>query len=64
MFCGQYPALYYLHHQWYELPSPSSSLHPQGEERTLRGGLPLALAGCPLYELGYLTPLWGGWMLM
>ena len=38
MFCGQYPALYYLHHQWHQLPSASSSLHPQGEERTLRGG--------------------------
>ena len=38
MFCDQYPALYYLHHQWHQLPSPSLSLHPQGEERTLRGG--------------------------
>ena len=38
MFCSQYPVLYYPHHQWYQLPSPSSSLHPQGEERSLRVG--------------------------
>ena len=31
---------------------PSSRMH-----------LPLALARCPLCELGYLTPLWGGWIL-
>ena len=37
-FSSQYPVLYYPHHQWYQLPSPSLSLHPQGEGRSLRGG--------------------------
>ena len=30
MFCGQYPAFYYIHHQRHQLPSARSSLHPQG----------------------------------
>ena len=38
MFCGQYPALYYPHHQWHQLPSASSSLHPQGEGKILMVG--------------------------
>ena len=64
MFCGQYPALYYLYHQWYQLPSPSSSLHLQGEERTLRGGSqigtcrnPWAAAGKRVPSAGHLTLL-------
>ena len=36
MFCGQYTALYYLHHQWHQLPSARSSRHPQGEGTLLR----------------------------
>ena len=38
MVCSQYPVLYYPYHQWYQLPSPNSSLHLQGEGRSLRGG--------------------------
>ena len=38
MFCGKYPVLYYLHYQRHQIPSASSSLHPQGEGRTLSGG--------------------------
>ena len=64
MFCGQYPALYYLHHQWYQLPSPSSSLHPQDEGRTLTGGSqigtcrkPWAAAGRRAPSSGHLTLL-------
>ena len=38
MFCGQYLALHYLHHQWHQLPSASSRLHPQGEGPILRVG--------------------------
>ena len=44
---GQYTVLYYLHHQWYQLPSPSSSLHPRGEGRTLRGGFQIGTCRNP-----------------
>ena len=64
MFCDQYPALYYLHHQWHQLPSPSSSLHPQFEGRTLKGGSqigscrnPWAAAGRRVPCAGHLTLL-------
>ena len=64
MFCGQYPVLYYLHHQWHQLPSPSSSLHPQGEGRTLSGGSqtgtcrnPWVAAGRKAPSAGHLTLL-------
>ena len=64
MFCGQYAVLYYLHHQWYQLPSPSSNLHPQGEWRTLTGGSqigtcrnPWAVAGRRVFSAGHLALL-------
>ena len=56
MFCGQYPALYYLHHQWYQLPSPGSSLHPQGEGRTLRGGSQIGTCRNPWAAAGRRAP--------
>ena len=64
MFCGQYPALYYLHYQQHQIPGVSSGLHPQGEGRTLRGGSqvgtcrnPRAAAGRRAPSAGYLAPL-------
>ena len=64
MFCGQYPALYYLHYQRHQIPSASSSLHPQGEGRTLRGGSqigtfrnPWAAAGRRAPSVGHLALL-------
>ena len=64
MFCCLYPALYYLHHQRHQLPSASSSLHPQGEGTTLRGGSkigtcrnPWAAAGRRAPSAGHVTPL-------
>ena len=36
MFCGQYTALYWFHHQRHQLPSASSSLRHQGEGTILR----------------------------
>ena len=56
MLCGQYPVLYYLRHQGYQLPSPSSSLHPQGEERTLRGGSQLGTCRNPWAATGKRVP--------
>ena len=56
MFCHQYPALYYLHHQWYQLPSPSSSLHPQGEGRRLRGGSQIGTSNNPWPAAGRRPP--------
>ena len=56
MFCDQYPALYYLHHQWHQLPSPSLSLHPQGEERTLRGGSQIGTCRNPWAAAGRRVP--------
>ena len=64
MFCGQYPALYYLHYQQHQIPGVSSGLHPQGEGRTLRGGSqvgtcrnPWAAAGMKVPSAGYLALL-------
>ena len=64
MFCSQYSALYYLHHQWHQLPSASSSLHPQGEGTILRGGSqtgacrnPWSAAGRRAPSRGHVTPL-------
>ena len=64
MFCGQYPALYYLHHQWYQLPSPSSSLHPQGEGRTLRGGSQIGTCRNPWAAAGRRAPSAGQFTLL
>ena len=64
MFCGQYPALYYLHYQQHQIPGVSSGLHPQGEGRMLRGGSqvgtcrnPWAAAGMKVPSAGYLALL-------
>ena len=64
MFWGQYPALYYLHHQRHQLPSASSSLHPQGEGTILRLGSQTgacrnrwAAAGRRAPSGGHVTPL-------
>ena len=64
LFCGQYPSLYYLHHQWHQLPSASSSLHPQGEGTILRVGSQTgvcrnrwATAGRSVPSGGHVTPL-------
>ena len=64
MFCGQYLALYYLHHQWHQLPSASSSLHSRGEGTILRVGSqtggcrnPWAAAGRRAPSGGHVTPL-------
>ena len=64
LFCGQYPSLYYLHHQRRQLPSASSSLHPQGEGTILRVGSqtgacrnPWATAGRSAPSGGHVTPL-------
>jgi len=64
MFCGQYTALYYLHHQRHQLPTASSSLHPQGEGTILRVGSqtgacrnPWAAAGRRVPSGGHVAPL-------
>ena len=64
IFCSQYPALYYLHHQWHELYPASSSLHRQGEGTILRVGSqtgdcrsPWAAAGMRAPSAGHVTPL-------
>ena len=57
MFCSQYPVLYYLHHRWYQLPSPSSSLHPQGEGRTLKGGSQIGTSDTLVLQLLGRRPL-------
>ena len=64
MFYSQYSALYYLHHQWRQLPSASSSLHPQGEGKILMVGSqigacrnPWAAAGRRVPSGGHVTPL-------
>ena len=64
MFCGQYLALHYLHHQWHQLPSASSRLHPQGEGPILRVGSqtgacrnPWAAAGRRAPSGGHVAPL-------
>ena len=64
IFCGQYSALYYLHHQWHQLPSASSSLHPQGEGTILRVGSQtgacrnhFAATGRRAPSRGHITPL-------
>ena len=57
MFCGQYSALYYLHHQRHQLPGASTSLHPQGEGTILRGVLKLGLAATHGLLLGGGRPL-------
>ena len=64
MFCGQYTALYYLHHQRHQLPSARSSLHPQGEGTILRVGSqtgacrnPWATAGRRVHSGGHVKPL-------
>ena len=63
MFWGQYPALYYLHHQQHQLHSARSSLHPQGEGTILRVGSqtgacrnPWAVAGRRAPSGGHVTP--------
>ena len=63
-FCGQYSALYYLHHQWHQLPSASSSPHPQGEGTILRVGSQtgacrnhFAATGRRAPSRGHITPL-------
>ena len=64
IFCGQYPAPYYLHHQRHQLPSASSRLHPQGEGTILRVGSqtgacrnPWTAAGRRAPSGGHVTPL-------
>ena len=64
MFCGQYPALYYLHHQWHQLPSANLRLHSQGEGTMLRVGSqtgacrnPWAAAGMQAPSGGHVKPL-------
>ena len=56
MFCGQYPALYYLHYQRHQIPSASSSLHPQGEGRTLKGGSQIGSCRNPWAAAGRKAP--------
>ena len=63
-FCGQYSALYYLHHQWHQLPTASLRLHSQGEGTILRVGSqtgacrnPWAAAGRRAPSGGHVTPL-------
>ena len=57
MFWGQYPALYYLHHQWHQLPSARSSLHPQGEGKILRVGSQTGACRNPWAAAGRVRPL-------
>ena len=64
MFCDPYPALYWLHHQWHQLPTASSSLHHQGEGTILRVGSqtgacrnPWAAVGRRVPSSGHVTPL-------
>ena len=57
MFCGQYPALYYLHHQRHRLPSASSSLHSQGEGTILRVGSQTGACRNPWAAAGRVRPL-------
>ena len=56
MFCSQYSALYYLHYQWHQIPSARSSLHPQGEGRTLRGGSQIGSCRSPWAVAGRRAP--------
>ena len=56
MFWDQYPALYYLHYKWHQIPSPSSSLHPQGEGRTLRSGSQIETCRNPWAAAGRRPP--------
>ena len=56
MFCSQYSALYYLHYQWHQIPCARSSLHPQDEGRTLRGGSQIGACRNPWAAAGRRVP--------
>ena len=56
MFCGQYPALYWLHHQQHQVPIASSSLHHQGEGTILRVGSQTGACRNPWASAGRRTP--------
>ena len=59
MFCGKYPVLYYLYYQRHQIPSASSSLHPQGEGRTLKGGSQIGTSDTLVLQLLGRRPLQG-----
>ena len=63
-FCGQYSALYYLQHQWHQLPTASLRLHSQVEGTILKVSFqtgacrnPWAAAGRRVPSGGHVTPL-------